>query len=105
MRDRMSALDRSILRYLVTVGLLEEAPKTHPGGRVVLSKSACFVHGGDNRNALLVYADGWACETKGCHRKGMGCNLPGLIRSIASRVCGKDLDWQSAWAFVQEHVS
>src|SRR6185369_1812950 len=79
--EKIGFLDKKILHFLKKIGLVAEVPLVHPGPRKPLARSACFLHDGDNPNALLVFADGFVCETKKCHEEGsLGQNLPGLIR-------------------------
>src|SRR5262249_7826156 len=96
-------LYKNVLRYLADLGLIGEVPDEHPASRRVLARSVCFLHdGADNPNAFLLFADGFACTTKGCHKdKTFGCNLPGLVRHMVYRVTGEVMDWRPAWKYAR----
>jgi hypothetical protein len=98
----MTSLDRQVLTYLTEIGLVKDVPEVHPGQRKVLARSPCFLHGGDNPNALLVFADGWVCDTAKCHRdRTFGQNLPGLVRRMVHVVTDEVMDWRPAWRYAR----
>ncbi len=98
-------LDRKILYFLKSIGLLARVPGCPAPGKV-LARSACFLHGGDNPNALLLFVDGYACETGQCHKnKTFGLNLPGLVRHMVYKVTGEVMDWRPAWRFAQDNAA
>jgi len=98
-------LDRKILYFLKSIGLLARVPGCPAPGKV-LARSACFLHGGDNPNALLLFVDGYACETRQCHKdKTFGLNLPGLVRHMVYKVTGEVMPWRPAWRFAQDNAA
>jgi 5S rRNA maturation endonuclease (ribonuclease M5) len=102
LQGKITSLDRQVLTYLSDIGLVKDVPEVHPGQRKVLARSPCFLHGGDNPNALLVFADGWVCDTAKCHRdRTFGQNLPGLIRRMVHGVTNEVMDWRSAWRYAR----
>jgi hypothetical protein len=100
----LRSFNKELLTFLQTIGLLEEVPATPPSPGKVLARGACFLHGGDNPNAFILYADGWVCDTHKCHKSGMGCNLHGLIRHLVYRLTGRVLDWRAAWSYAGDHI-
>jgi hypothetical protein len=86
------------LHFMQDIGLLDEVPRAMPEPGTVLARSPCFLHGGDNPNAFLLFADGFACETNKCHQdRELGRNLPGLIRHMVKRLTGEAMEWRAAW--------
>jgi hypothetical protein len=95
-----------LLRYLKDIGLLEAVPEAPPAKGQVLARGICVLHdAADNPNAFLLFADGFACTTHGCHKeRQFGHNLEGLIRHMAFRVTGQVLSWRDAWSFARNNA-
>ncbi len=92
------------LPFLKDIGLLDELPTETPPQGTVLARSACFLHGGDNPNAFLLFADGFVCTTHDCHKdRSLGRNIPGLIRHIVQRLTGEAMEWRAAWRWAKDN--
>jgi 5S rRNA maturation endonuclease (ribonuclease M5) len=96
-----------LLKFLKEVGLLNAVPESPPGKGKVLARGVCPLHeDADNPHGFLLYADGFACTTVGCHKeRGLGSNLEGLVRHLAHRLTGDEMTWHDAWAFARKNVS
>ena len=97
--------EKRLLYFLKEVGIPLEVPAGDlPTGKV-LARGICPLHdGADNKNAFLVFADGFACQTRTCHQdKRFGSNLHGLIRHLVYRVTGEVMGWQAAWKYASSH--
>jgi hypothetical protein len=96
---------KKVLHFLHKIGLLAAVPESMPKAGTVLARSRCFLHDGDNPNAFLLFADGFACCTAKCHAdRELGRNLPGLIRHMARRLTGRVMPWREAWRYATTHV-
>jgi hypothetical protein len=95
------------LYFLEHIGLIGDVPSEKPARRTVLARSVCPLHdGADNPNAFLVFADGFVCTTGGCHgQRGLGSNLPGLIRHLVWRLTAREMAWREAWRWANNHVN
>jgi hypothetical protein len=95
-----------VLYLLRDVGLLKAVPDQLTANSV-LSRSKCFLHdGSDNPHALLLFGDGYACTTHGCHKdRRFGSNLEGLIRHMAYRLTGQIMSWIDAWRFARRSIN
>jgi hypothetical protein len=99
-------MEKRLLYFFRDVGLLEQIPDVAQP-RTVLARSVCPLHdGADNPHALLLYADGFVCTTKNCHRdRRFGLNLHGLVRHLVFRLTGKVMDWWPAWCWARKNVT
>ncbi len=106
MQSQLRSFNIQLLTFLQRIGLLENVPATPPPPRTVLARGICPLHdGADNPNAFLLYADGWVCTTRQCHKeRKFGCNLHGLVRHLVYRLTDKVMDWRPAWSFAQDNV-
>jgi len=104
--ERVSKTMHKVLFFLRNIGLLAEVPRQAPSPKTVLARGVCFLHdGADNPNAFLLYHDGYACMTIGCHKdKRFGNNLEGLIRHMVYRTTGAVMSWQEAWRFARSNA-
>jgi hypothetical protein len=95
-----------LLSFLKEIGLLDAVPESPPGKGKLLMRGVCCLHDdADNPNGFLLYADGFACTTRQCHKQTQfGCNLEGLIRHLVYRTTKEVMAWRPAWAFARKHV-
>jgi hypothetical protein len=95
------------MEFLKEVGLLNAVPATPPGKGKVLARGVCPLHDdADNPHGFLLFADGFACTTSGCHKElGLGSNLEGLVRHLVHRLTGEVMSWRDAWDFARENLS
>jgi hypothetical protein len=95
-----------LLEYLKGIGMLEAVPEAFPGPGKPLARGVCCLHeGADNPNGFILYADGFACQTNGCHtNREFGCNIEGLIRHLVYRATGEVMAWRKAWDFARANA-
>jgi hypothetical protein len=93
--------EKRLLYYLKEVGIPLEVPAGDPPKGKPLARGVCPLHDdADNRNAFLIFGDGFACQTHACHTdKRFGNNLHGLIRHLAYRSTGRVMSWPDSWRY------
>ena len=94
------------LYLLRDIGLLKEVPnRSVPTPKKVLARTVCFLHeDADNPMGFILFSDGFACMTKGCHTEELfGNNLIGLIRHLVYRVTGKVMGSNEARKYIKRN--
>lgn len=97
--------NQRLLKFLRDIDLLDDVPDDEPIPGTVLARRCCPLHdGADNRQAFLIYADGYTCQTHECHKNSeFGPNLFGLIRHLVYRATGKVMPFREAIQHAERH--